>query len=95
MTLTDLYTTFSVVGILLFASMVYICESELVEEVPRFYKNTTIFVKLNTTWTFPECFWWGLMTITTGTLRDGVRDYLLTAFGPTIDYQWRPKENIC
>ena len=59
----------SVVGILLFASMVYICESELIEEVPRLYKNTTIFVKINTTWTFPECFWWGLMTITTGTIR--------------------------
>ena len=25
----------------------------------------TIFVKMNSTWTFPECFWWGLMTITT------------------------------
>ena len=54
-----------VVGILCFASLVYICESELREEVPTLYKNTTIFIKVNTTWTFPECFWWGLMTITT------------------------------
>lgn len=27
--------------------------------------SSTIFVKMNSTWTFPECFWWGLMTITT------------------------------
>ena len=45
--------------------MVYICESELREEVPTLFKNTTIYIKVNTTWTFPECFWWGLMTITT------------------------------
>ena len=56
---------FTVVGILCFASLVYICESELREEVPTLYKNTTIYIKVNTTWTFPECFWWGLMTITT------------------------------
>ena len=54
-----------VVGILSFASLVYICETELSEEVPLFYKNMTIFIKANSTWTFPECFWWGLMTITT------------------------------
>ena len=29
------------------------------------YRNRTIYVKANTSWTFPECFWWGLMTITT------------------------------
>ena len=57
--------SFIVVGILCFASLVYICESELRPEVPTIYKNTTIYIKVNTTWTFPECFWWGLMTITT------------------------------
>ena len=80
---------FAVVGILCFASLVYICETELgSKEVPRIYLNrytlnlcmkdqnsqqlfttnlmsSTIFVKMNSTWTFPECFWWGLMTITT------------------------------
>ena len=94
---------FAVVGILCFASCVYICETELgAKEVPRIYLNryynwqarvkdqngksnfqigilliifiqdklhyfmsSTIFVKMNSTWTFPECFWWGLMTITT------------------------------
>ena len=30
-----------------------------------YYIFSTIVVKLNSTWTFPECFWWGLMTITT------------------------------
>ena len=63
--LTWTLTWFSVVGILSFASCVYICETELAEEIPQIYKNMTIFIKPNTTWTFPECFWWGLMTITT------------------------------
>ena len=55
----------SVVGILSFASLVYICETELTPEIPLQYKNMTIYIKPNSTWTFPECFWWGLMTITT------------------------------
>ena len=56
---------FLVVGILSFASLVYICETELTPEIPLQYKNMTIYIKPNSTWTFPECFWWGLMTITT------------------------------
>ena len=31
----------------------------------QYSMSRTIFVKMNSTWTFPECFWWGLMTITT------------------------------
>jgi len=27
--------------------------------------NTTLHIPQNDTWTFVECFWWGLMTITT------------------------------
>ena len=53
------------VAILSFSSLVYICESELGDEVAVEYKNQTIFVPVNGTWTFAECFWWGLMTITT------------------------------
>ena len=55
----------AVVGILSFASLVYICETELGRDMPRLYRNRTVSVRVNTTWTFPECFWWGLMTITT------------------------------
>ena len=43
----------------------YICESELGDTVSVLYKNKTIHVPVNDTWTFAECFWWGLMTITT------------------------------
>ena len=31
----------------------------------QYFMSRTIYVKMNSTWTFPECFWWGLMTITT------------------------------
>ena len=52
-------------AILSYSSMVYICETELQEQVAMQWRNTTIFVASNDTWTFVECFWWGLMTITT------------------------------
>ena len=29
------------------------------------WKNKTIYVPHNDTWTFMTCFWWGVMTITT------------------------------
>ena len=54
------------VAILTFASLVYICETEmggLVTVVNT--KNQTSEVPRNGTWTFYDCFWWGTMTITT------------------------------
>ena len=56
---------FTGVGILTFASLVYICESEMGDKVAVEWKNKTIYVPHNDTWTFGTCFWWGVMTITT------------------------------
>ena len=53
------------VGILTFASLVYICETEMGPSVAVQWNNKTIFVPHNDTWTFLDCFWWGMMTITT------------------------------
>ena len=53
------------VAILTFSSLVYICEFEFAEQVPIIWRNTTILVPHNDTWTFVESFWWGLMTLTT------------------------------
>ena len=56
---------FSGVAILTFSSLVYICESELGEQVEVVFKNKTFTVPADDTWTFLESFWWGLMTLTT------------------------------
>ena len=56
---------FAGVAILTFSSLVYICESEFAEQVSISWRNQTILVPHNETWTFIESFWWGLMTLTT------------------------------
>ena len=54
------------VGILTFASLVYICETEMGGSVTVVNtENQTSEVPRNGTWTFLDCFWWGTMTITT------------------------------
>ena len=53
------------VAILSFSSLVYICETEFAETSPVLWRNTTLHIPVNTTWTFIESFWWGLMTLTT------------------------------
>ena len=60
-----LYIYFIGVAILSFSSLVYICETEFAETVPVLWRNKTLYVPINTTWTFVESFWWGLMTICT------------------------------
>ena len=67
------------VMILSFASLVYLCETELSDGVEVMWRNQTLVVPHKDTWGFPECFWWAqdeddgdddknrwaLMTITT------------------------------
>jgi hypothetical protein len=57
---------FSGVSILVFASLVYVCESEVGEQViALFFPNQTTEGKPANPWTFGECFWWAIMTVTT------------------------------
>ena len=53
------------VAILTFSSLVYICETEFGVRVPINYNNQTLYILHNDTWSYVECFWWGLMTLTT------------------------------
>ena len=45
------------VAILTFSSLIYICETEFSEDVPITWRNKTLYVANNNTWTFVECFW--------------------------------------
>ena len=45
------------VMILSFASLVYLCETELSEGVEVKWRNQTLVVPNKDTWGFPECFW--------------------------------------
>ena len=57
---------FSGVSILVFASLVYVCESEVGEQViALFFPNQNTEGKPANPWTFGECFWWAIMTVTT------------------------------
>ena len=44
-------------AILTFSSLIYICETEFSEDVPITWRNKTLYVEKNNTWTFVECFW--------------------------------------
>ena len=65
LTIIKVLPLFTGVAILSFSSLVYICETEFAETIPVVWRNTTLYLPVNTTWTFVESFWWGLMTLTT------------------------------
>ena len=56
------------VAILTFSSLVYICETELSEGMEVAWRNQTLIVPKEDTWTFLQCFWWGSLHLLLQTL---------------------------